>query len=122
MNVAPSFGSELTSRELVRRLSSAQFDSATALPESLAWQAYLELKRRGQPEAGRLFVRAVRALHTRRCNVGSSLPTQDTHLDEHRLTEDPLLGDLWKAYKRCISAHRPGPADALLRDIEERVK
>ena len=91
------------------------------LPESVAWQTFLELQKRGEPEAVRLFLGAVRSLHSRRCIAGVDLPTEDPLPEEHRLVDDGFLGDLWKAYKKCIKNNRTGPAQQLLRDIEERI-
>jgi hypothetical protein len=69
-----------------------------------------------------MFLKAVRNLHSRRCIAGVDLPTLDGVPDEHRLCEDRFLGDLWKAYKKCIKNNRTGPAFQLLRDIAERVE
>jgi hypothetical protein len=91
------------------------------LPESVAWQTFLELQKRGEPDAVRLFLGAVRSLHSRRCIAGVDLPTEDFLPDEHRLTQDLFLADLWKAYKKCIKNHRTGPAGQLLRDLEEHL-
>lgn len=113
--------SSATSRELVRTLRALPTQNGV-LPESLAWQTFLELRRRGQPDASRLFLGAVRNLHSRRCIAGVDLPTDDDLTDEHRLADDAFLGDLWKAYKKCIKNNRTGPAGALLRDIEERLE
>ena len=110
-----------TSRELVRKLRVASTDSDEILPESVAWQTFIELRRRGEPTATSLFMRAMKNLHSRRCIAGVDLPTIDTLTDEHRLVEDQFLGDLWKAYKKCIKNNRTGPAFQLLRDIEERL-
>jgi hypothetical protein len=109
-----------TSRELVRDLRAIP-PGEGFLPESMAWQTFLELRKRGEPEATRLFLAAVRALHTRRCIAGAALPTDDPLPDEHRLTDDAFLADLWKAYKKCITHHRTGPAGQLLRDMEEHL-
>ena len=109
-----------TSRELIRNLRVARAPQ-DVLPESVAWQTYLELKRRGEPDCERLFINALRNLHSRRCVAGVDLPTSDGLTDEHRLVDDPFLGSLWKAYKKCIKNNRTGPASQLLRDIEERV-
>ncbi len=109
-----------TSRELVRNLRAIPTGTGV-LPESVAWQTYIELRRRGEPEASRLFVTAVRSLHSRRCVAGVELPLEDTLPDEHRLTDDPFLADLWKAYKKCIKNRRTGPAGQLLRDMEQHL-
>lgn len=109
-----------TSRELVRNLRAIPQEEGV-LPESVAWQCYVELRRRGEPEAARLFMTAVRGLHSRRCIAGVELPTDDRLPDEHRLIDDPFLADLWKAYKKCIRNNRTGPASQLLRDMEEHL-
>ena len=111
----------VTSRELVRNLRVVDTGRGV-LPESVAWQTFLELKRRGEPNAVQLFIGAVRNLHTRRCIAGVDLPTDDPLHDEHRLTDDSFLGDLWKAYKKCIRNNRTGPAGQLLRDMEEHLE
>lgn len=109
-----------SSRDLVRSLRSISTESI-ALPESVAWQTFMELRRRGEPDAGRLFLSAVRALHSRRCIAGAALPCDDCSPDEHRLTDDAFLADLWKAYKKCITNHRTGPASQLIRDMAEHL-
>lgn len=112
----------VSSRDLIRALRTGVRDSlGEALPESVAWQLFLELRRRGEPQAGELFVQALRSLHSRRSIAGSQLPDDDTQPEEHRLIEDAYLADLWKAYKKCIRMHRTGPASQLLRDIEALV-
>jgi hypothetical protein len=91
------------------------------LPESLLWLTFLELRRRGEPEATTLFLRSLRALLQRRsiglpmANPGAPDP------DEHKLTDDPMLAELWKAFVRCIASGRTGPAGQLLRDIEAQI-
>jgi len=110
----------LTSRDLIRQIRVIPTD-AEVLPESVAWQTYLELQRRGEPRAGDLFLHAVKNLHSRRCIAGAALPTMDPNPDEHRLTEDTFLADLWKAYKKCIRNNRTGPARQLLADMEEHL-
>lgn len=110
----------MTSRELIRNLrSTMKVDGC--LPESVAWQTFVELRRRGEPDANRLFINTLQSLHSRRCIAGMDLPCADHLIDEHRLVEDPFLSDLWKAYKKCIKNNRTGPAQQLLRDIEERI-
>lgn len=109
-----------TSRELVRDLRAVP-NPEGVLPESVAWQTFLELRRRGEPDATRLFLAAVRALHSRRSIAGVVLPVEDPLTEEHRLTEDAFLADLWKAYKKCITANRTGPASQLLRDMEDHL-
>lgn len=109
-----------SSRELIRNLRVARAPE-DVLPESVAWQTFLELRRRGEPECEQLFINTLRNLHSRRCVAGVDLPTTDGLTDEHRLVDDAFLGSLWKAYKKCIKNNRTGPAAQLLRDIEERV-
>lgn len=91
------------------------------MPESLAWHVFLELRKRGEPDAGRLFVQALRSLHSRRTIAGVNLGTCEVDVDEHRLAEDAFLADLWKAYKKCIRTQKTGPASQLLRDIEAQI-
>ncbi|MEQ1500580.1 MAG: hypothetical protein ABMB14_00045 [Myxococcota bacterium] len=110
-----------SSRELVRNLRAIPTGEGV-LPESVAWQTFIELRKRGEPEASRLFMSAVRSLHSRRCIAGVALPCDDTVPDEHRLTDDAFLADLWKAYKKCITNHRTGPASQLLRDMAEHLE
>ena len=111
---------DLTSRELIRNLRSTR-KVDEHLPESVAWQTYVELRRRGEPRANNLFIGTLKNLHSRRCIAGMDLPCVDLLTDEHRLVEDLFLADLWKAYKKCIKTNRTGPAQQLLRDIEERI-
>ena len=111
---------ELSSRELVRTLRCTRRVEG-CLPESVAWQAFVELHRRGEPGAGRLFIGSLRTLHRRRSIPNVDLPVEDAVTDEHRLIGDDFLGTLWKAYKRCIRSRRIGPAHRLLQDIEERL-
>lgn len=112
---------EATSRDLIRVLRLNPRPDIEVLPESVAWQAFLELRRRGEPSAPALFLASIKNLHMRRVIPGSELPVEDHLPDEHRMVDDPLLADLWKAYKRCIRANRPGPASQLLREIEEHL-
>jgi len=122
MEVTVPLENDVPSRDLIRALRTGLRDSlGETLPESVAWQLFLELRRRGEPQAGELFVQALRSLHSRRSIAGSQLPDDDTQPEEHRLIEDPYLADLWKAYKKCIRTHRTGPASQLLRDIEALV-
>ena len=111
-----------SSRDLMRvlRRATSRHD-VSVLPESVAWQVYLELQRREEPRAGELFISALRSLHNLRSIGSDALPVDDALPDEHRMAEDAFLADLWKAYKKCIANNRTGPASQLLRDIEERV-
>lgn len=115
--------SSADSRKL-KRLLRNQPDSLGAdqlLPESVLWQVWVELRRRGEQNVDQPFLRSVKNLHRRRSIGAVELPTQDPDPDEHKLVDDPFLGELWKAYKRCICAQRTGPAAQLLRDIEDRM-
>jgi hypothetical protein len=110
------------SRDLARSLrTGVRQDTDGIMPESIAWQVYLELKRRGEDSAGPLFLTAIRHLHARRSVASIDLPVQDPYTDEHREVEDAFLADLWRAYKKCIRGRRNGPAAQLLRDIEPLV-
>ncbi|MBT3219993.1 MAG: hypothetical protein HN348_12960 [Proteobacteria bacterium] len=111
----------IPSRELKRRLRRSVSASEGVLPESVAWQSFLELQRRDEPDASQLFIGVLRNLHTRRSIAGVELPMVDSLPDEHRMAEDSFLADLWKAYKKCIANNRTGPASLLLRDIEEQI-
>jgi hypothetical protein len=110
---------ELATRNLRRLLRRPT--AGAHMPESEIWRAYMELSRRGEPQATELFLSCLKSLHRRRAVGASDLPCADPFPDEHRLVEDPYVGELWKAYKRCISQRRPGPASALLRDLEQQL-
>jgi hypothetical protein len=90
------------------------------MPESDVWRIWLELRRRGEPNVDVQFVTALKGLHRRRCVTGV-LNAVDPDPMEHRLTDDAYLGELWKAYKRCLVASRTGPASSLLRDLERQL-
>ena len=91
------------------------------MPESFLWNVFIELRRRGDTRANSYFLSSVKSLHRRRTLGGADLPTLDPDPTEHRLAEDPFLGELWRAYKKCIQQNRTGPAAQLLRDIEDQV-
>lgn len=105
----------------LRRPASVGAEGEPQMPESALWQAWVELRRRGEADVDEQFLRSLRSLHRRRGVGGSSLPTEDPDPWEHRLSEDPLLSELWRAYKRCLAGSRLGPASQLLRDIERQV-
>lgn len=90
------------------------------LPESVLWRVFVELRRRGEP-AGPHFVGGLRQLHRRRTLGAAVLSTVDPHTDEHKLAEDPYLGELWRSYKRALCANRTGPAAQILREVEQIV-
>ena len=117
--VDPQTPSRLLLRVL-RRQPDVHTDDPT-LPESVLWQTFCELHRRGEPDAASHFLRSLRKLHRRRSLGAARLPLSDQHHDEHRLVNDPLLSELWKAYKRCICNQRTGPAASLLSDIEAQL-
>jgi len=107
------------SRQLVRVLRNQpdRMGQEDVMPESVLWRAFCELRRRGDDRAAHHFLRSMRTLHRRRAMATSELSVADSWPDEHKLVDDPLLGELWKAYKRCIRAQRTGPAAQLLNDI-----
>lgn len=114
---------DLPSRKLLRllrRQPDLHMEDET-LPESVLWQTFCELRRRGEASAPDHFLRSVRKLHRRRSMKATPLPSTDHHTDEHLLVDDPLLSELWKAYKRCICSQRTGPAATLLNDIEAQL-
>lgn len=116
--------SEASTRELLRELrfqSTRQADPATSLPESNLWQIYCVVRRRGEARANGVFLGALKSLHRRRSEQSCSLPVEDTDTQEHKLVDDPMLSDLWRAYKRCICAKRVRPAAQLLADIESQL-
>lgn len=115
----PILVADLDNRGLLRMLR--QPKAQGHMPESEIWRAYMELIRRGEPQVTELFLRSLKGLHRRRAVGASDLPCSDPYPDEHRLVEDPYVGELWKAYKRCIAQRRPGPASALLRDLEQQL-
>jgi hypothetical protein len=112
--------SSVPTRDLVRmlRVPPANTDG---LPESILWRSFIELRRRGEPEAARQFMASLRALHRRRTLGSNELPVVDGHPDEHRLAEDPYLGELWKSYKRLVCSNRTGPAAQILREVEQQI-
>ena len=119
---APLFDSSSATRDLIRTMRRGVFDEEeNGMPESLVWQVFVELRKRGNPDARGLFITTLKQLHSRRALGAVSLPVDDGSPDEHRLVEDAFLADLWKAYKKCLSMNRTGPAFQLLKDIEERI-
>lgn len=124
MHSAIPMNFDAPSRDLLRVLRTQpdiQSEVGGALPESILWRCYCELKRRGEADVEQHFLRSMRVLHRRRSTRGTELPTVDPDPDEHKLAEDPLLRELWRAYKRCICSQRTGPASQLLRDIEAQI-
>ena len=113
--------SSLPSRDIARKLRAGLSVEAQWMPESVAWHLFVELRRRGEADAAPLFIEALRALHARRTLGNTVVPNQEIDVEEHRLVDDAYLADLWKAYKKCLRAQRNGPAQILLRDIEERL-
>ncbi len=108
----------LSTRELIRAMRSRSI--GVALPESTVWHTYHLLRHRAEPDATRLFVDALRSLLARR-RASETLPMADTYTDEHHLAEDPILADLWRAYKKCVASNRPGPAETLLTELTARL-
>ena len=66
-------------------------------------------------------MRSLTRLLRRRSLTGIHLSTDDASPQEHRLTGDPMLAELWRAYKRCLCSQRTGLAAQLLQDISARV-
>jgi hypothetical protein len=100
------------------QIGTAGVEETAPMPEATLWPYYLELRRRNEPRAAVEFLRALKTLLRRRSVGAANLPTRDPDLQDYVLVDDPFLGELWKAYKKCISRNRTGPAAQLLRDIE----
>ena len=106
---------------MLRNQPDLESGKVDGLPESVLWQSFCELRRRGEDDVSKPFLRAMRTLHRRRCMGVAELAMDDAYPDEHKLTDDPMLSELWKAYKRCICGQRNGPAGQLLADIEIQI-
>jgi hypothetical protein len=119
------FDSSTSSRQLIRLLRQ-QPDripgTEALLPESVLWRIYCELRDRGEREADRHFLRSLKQLQRRRTLSGMHFLSIDTDPSEHKRVDDPMLAEVWKAYKRCICSERPGQAGRLLRDIEAQLQ
>lgn len=107
-------------RELIRLLRVPP-QTGNAMPESIQWRVFLELRRRGESGAALNFITAVKALYRRRSLGATDLVLADADPDEHRLAEDPYVGELWRSYKRCLLANRTGPAGQILRELEQQI-
>ncbi len=107
-------------RDLLRLLRTPP-ETKTRLPESVCWQVFIELRRRGDPQATGNFVSGLRTLHRRRGMASTTLPTVDPDTEEHKLAADPYLGELWRSYKRLLCANRTGPAAQILREFEAQL-
>jgi hypothetical protein len=114
----------IDSRELMRELRTlvAYPGDQPRMPESALWSIYCEMKRRGMEDADRRFLTGVRTLHRRRSNGGLVIPVEDPAPRQHLEADDPFLGELWKAYKRCIQRTRMGAALQLYRDMEAQLE
>jgi hypothetical protein len=121
MNELPLIDFSVPTRDLVRLLKVPP-NTREALPESVLWRVFIELKRRGEPDVGSYFINGVRTLHRRRALGTTELPVTDHDPDGHRLAEDPYLAELWKSYKRCLCANRTGPAAQILREVEQQIQ
>jgi len=121
MTALPQIDYSLPTRDLVRMLRVPP-TPIHMLPESVLWRIFLELRRRGEPNATQQFIAGLRALHRRRTLGAAELAHCDGDPDEHRLVQDPYLADLWKSYKRCLCANRTGPAAQILREVENQLQ
>ena len=121
MNAVPQIDFSVPTRDLVRLLKVPP-DTVASLPESVLWRVFMELRRRGEPQAAGYFINGLRTLHRRRTLGNAELSVTDNDPDEHRLAEDPYLAELWKSYKRCLCANRTGPAAQILREVEQQVQ
>ena len=113
-----------SSRELKREMRLAgRMDAGRykTLPESGLWSMYLELRKRGEADADQLLLRGLKTILERRTYAASNLPVIDPDPNEHKQADDPYLGELFKAYKRCVCTQRVQPASQLLRDIETQL-
>ena len=114
---------QVTSRAIKRemRMSTRRAAESTTLPERALWSMYIELRRREDPDADQLLIHGLKSILDRRRYSASNIPIIDPDPQEHKLVDDAYLGELFKAYKRCICSHRTQPASQLLRDIETQL-
>jgi hypothetical protein len=124
--IASPVEGNLQTRDLLRMLrrpptGAPDQDEDPGMPESYLWTVYMELRRRGEPQATQYFLSSLKSLHRRRTLGAAELSFADPNPAEHRLAEDPFLAELWRAYKKCIQNNRTGPAAQLLRDIEAQL-
>ena len=114
---------QVTSRAIKRemRVSTRRAAESTTLPESALWSMYIELRRREDPDADQLLIHGLKSILDRRSYSASNIPIIDPDPQEHKLVDDAYLGELFKAYKRCVCSHRTQPAGQLLRDIETQL-
>ena len=113
-----------SSRDLKREMrTSVRRDAGrySTLTESGLWRMYLELRKRGEEDADQLLLKGLKTILERRTYAASNLPVIDPDPHEHKSADDPYLGELFKAYKRCVCTHRVQPAGQLLRDIETQL-
>ncbi len=124
MHATAQTHTQASTRELLRELrfqSTRQAAPVTSLPESNLWQIYCVVRDRGEARADSVFLGALKSLHRRRSEGACTLPVTDTDPHEHKMVDDPMLSELWRAYKRCICAKRVGPAAQLLNDIASQL-
>lgn len=120
MSSLPNIDGTIATRDLVR-IFRVPPEGSDAMPESALWRAFVELRRRGEPAAATGFINGLRSLHRRRALGAADLGCEDADPEEHRLVSDPYLAELWRSYKRCLSANRTGPAAQILREVEQQV-
>ena len=110
-------------RELMNQMRRVVSDPHTGnrMPEAQLWSLFCELRNRGLEDADRRFLMGVKTIHRRRSNGGADISVEDPFPKQHLEVDDPFLGELWKAYKRCIQRTRLGAAAQLFRDIEAQL-
>ena len=124
MQAGTRIEASVSTREIIREMrlrGTRAGDDGNALPESDIWKMYCELRERGEGNADSLLLRGLKQLHDRRASGICDLSHFDPDPHEHKLVSDGYLGELWRAYKRCICADRVAPAAQLLKDIEDQL-